>query len=333
MLSVNVSKAKKTSITVFSDFSARLEGQQTVEIKPKIEGYIKGIHVDEGQKVKKGQLMFTLETNILSKDAAVRKALIKSSQLEVDKLKPLVDKGIISPLQLQTAQANLDQAKSSFESVMANVDYALITSPIDGVIGSLPYKIGALVNSASMLTMVSDTRIVRVYFSMNEKQYLQMMRLHKSNNSEELIRDTAPVSLLLPDNTLYSEKGKVQTINGLTDRVTGSIEFRANFPNPDNLLRSGGTGILKFPTERENVFLVPQVAVFEFQDKKFVYLVDQENTIHPKNIQEDGVYEDYFIVTDGLQEGDLVVSESVYSLKDGEKVSPQMNINNNPKEN
>ncbi len=324
LMTLNVQKVKKQDAVVYQQYSASLEGQQNVEIRPKVTGFIQKIYIDEGQIVKKGQLLFKLETATLSQDASAEKAKVNAAQVEVDRLFPLVERNIISNVQLETAKANLAQAKSNYSSIIANINYANITSPVNGVVGSLPYKEGSLVSGtiAEPLTTVSDTKNMRAYFSMNEKQLLDFSRTFKGNTMQEKINNIADVSLILVDNSKYEHPGKIETINGLINKRTGSTEFRAAFQNPEGILRSGGSGVVQIPFTEKNIVLVPQVAVFEMQGKKIVYVVGKDNKVESRVIDTKGTLDLDFIVSSGIEEGDLLVVEGVSKLTEGQEIIP-----------
>jgi membrane fusion protein (multidrug efflux system) len=315
----------KQDAVIFEEYTANLEGQQNVEIRPKVSGFIQKIYVDEGQTVRKGQVLFKLETQTLNQDAAAARANVKAAQVEVDRLKPLVERNIISKVQLETAQARLAQAKAAYSSIAANISYGTITSPVNGVVGSLPYKEGSLVSATSEqpLTTVSDTRAMRAYFTMNEKQMLNFTRIFNGSTIQEKLKNTPQVSLILVDGSEYEHKGRLETVNGLVDPATGTTEFRAEFPNPQAILRSGSSGIVRLPIEQNDVILVPQNAVFDMQGKQMIYVVNKDNTVKSKIITVAGTSGLNFIVAEGLAEGDVIVTEGASKLKDGMAIVPQ----------
>ena len=320
-----VETVEKQDATIYEEYTANLEGQQNVEIRPKVNGFIQKIYVDEGQMVKKGQLLFKLETQTLNQDASASKAMVQAAQVEVDRLKRLVDRKIISNVQLETAKAKLAQAKSAYGSIAANIGYGTITSPVNGVVGSLPYREGSLVSMTSEmpLTTVSDSKVIRAYFTMNEKQLLSFNKTFKGSNTVEKLKNVPEVSLLLVDDSEYNVKGKIATINGLVNPQTGTTEFRAEFKNPEGLLRSGSTGIIRLPIEQKDVIVVPQNAVFEVQGKQMIYVVGKDNKVKSTIITTNGVSGMNFIVTDGLSEGDVIVVEGASKLKDDMEIVPQ----------
>lgn len=315
----------KQDAVVYQEYTANLEGQQNVEIRPKVNGFIQKIYVDEGQVVKKGQLLFKLETQTQNQDASAAQANVKAAQVEVDRLKPLVDRKIISEVQLETAKAKLAQAKSAYGAIAANIGFGTITSPVNGVIGSLPYREGSLVSSTSEmpLTTVSDTKIVRAYFSMNEKQLLFFNKTFKGATTAAKLKASPEVSLLLVDGSEYDQKGKIATMNGLVNPTTGTTQFRAEFNNPEGILRSGSSGIIRLPIEQKDVILVPQNAIFEVQGKQTLYVVEKGNKVKSRIVTTNGTSELNFIVTDGLKEGEMVVIEGASKLKDDMEIVPQ----------
>lgn len=320
-----VQTVAKQDAVVYQEYTANLEGQQNVEIRPKVNGFIQKIYVDEGQVVKKGQLLFKLETQTQNQDASAAQANVKAAQVEVDRLKPLVDRKIISEVQLETAKAKLAQAKSAYGAIAANIGFGTITSPVNGVIGSLPFREGSLVSSTNEmpLTTVSDTKIVRAYFSMNEKQLLFFNKTFKGETTAAKLKAAPEVSLLLVDGSEYDQKGKIATMNGLVNPTTGTTQFRAEFKNPEGILRSGSSGIVRLPIEQKGVMLVPQNAIFEVQGKQTLYVVEKGNKVKSRIVTTNGTSELNFIVTDGLQEGEVVVIEGASKLKDDMEIVPQ----------
>ncbi|GGB84361.1 RND transporter [Flavobacterium suaedae] len=320
-----VETVKRQDATIYQEYTANLEGQQNVEIRPKVTGFIEKIYVDEGQNVKKGQLLFRLETQTISQDAAAAKAAVNAAQVEVDRLKPLVERNIISNVQLETAKAKLAQAKASYSSIAANVGYGTIKSPVNGVVGSLPYREGSLVSTTSQqpLTTVSDSKIMRAYFTMNEKQLLDFTRNFEGQTLHEKLKNTPEVTLLLVDGSEYEIKGKLTAVSGLVDPKTGTTEFRAEFPNPDGVLRSGSSGVVRLPIQKQEAILVPQNAVMDMQGKKLIYVVDKENKVATRVIETSNNTQKEYIVKSGLEPGEVIVTAGATKLKDGQQIAPQ----------
>lgn len=320
-----VQTVERQDAVTYEEYTANLEGRQNVEIRPKVNGFIQKIYVDEGQTVRKGQVLFKLETQTLNQDAAAAKANVTAAQVEVNRLAPLVERKIISNVQLETAKARLAQARAAYSSVAANISYGTITSPVNGVIGSIPYKEGTLVSSVSEqpLTTVSDTKVMRAYFTMNEKQTIAFSRMFKGGTLQEKLKNTPQVTLLLADGSEYELKGRIETVNGLVNESTGTTEFRAEFANPEAILRSGSSGVVRLPIEQKNVILVPQAAVFDMQGKQMIYVVNKDNTVKSKILTVAGTTQTEFIVSEGLEEGEVIVVEGASKLKDGMPIIPQ----------
>lgn len=328
------------SVTIHQDFPAVVEGQRVIEIRPMINGYLKDIHVNEGDKVKKGQLLFRINNPQYEQEVVTAKARVNSAEadvnsatLEIEKVRPLVEKEIVSDYRLKSAEltlqakkAALEQAKASLANAEANLSYTIIKSPQDGIIGTIPYKTGALVssNSAEALTTLSDISEVFAYFSWNEKQVLEILSDSKGVSIEERVKSLPPATLILANKTEYPLKGKVEMASGLISTATGSGTFKAVFRNPDGLLRSGSSAKVRIPRIYDSVLVVPQSATYELQDKRFIYTVSNDNKVSAITFAsvptDDGRF---FVVTDGLKPGDKIVTEGIISLKDGAVINPK----------
>ncbi len=327
-------KVSLTDKKLVSSYSASIKGKQDVEIRPQISGLITAVHVAEGERVRKGQALFTidqvpykaaLETAKANVEAAM--AEVETANLTVESKKALFAQEVVSEYDLNTAmislksaQARLAQAKAELTNAENNLSYTIIKSPSDGVVGTLPYKIGALVSPSmeTPLSTVSDNSEMFVYFSLNETQVLQMTE--KNGSLDNAIKAMPELDLKLSTGNIYSHKGKVETISGVIDKTTGSVSVRTIFPNEERILLSGGSGSIIFPYELTDVIVIPQSATYELQDKKFVYKVVNdvaeatEISVYPVN---DG---DTYVVTSGLSVGDIIVSEGAGLLKNGTKI-------------
>jgi membrane fusion protein (multidrug efflux system) len=320
------------STTLETDYPATLEGIQNVDIRPKVDGFIERIYVDEGATVKKGQLLFSInapqyEQLVRTANASISSAEadVNAAQLQVNKTKPLVEKDIISrydlnaaQLTLQSRKAALAQARAELANARVNLSYTRITSPVDGVIGSIPFKTGSLVSSSSAqpLTTVSNISRVYAYFSMNEKQLLDFSRNYKGKNLAAQMKNIPAVSLVLSDGTTYAQNGKIESINGLINTNTGSASLRATFSNPIGLLRSGASASVRIPQYLDSVILIPQKSTIDLQGKKFVYVLDDKNAV--KNIE---------VEIMEIPKGnfyDKIVLEGFQSLKDGAQIKPEV---------
>ena len=323
-----------------SDYPATIEGIQNIDIRPKVDGFIQKILVDEGQVVKKGQLLFTImapqyEQEVRTARAAISSAEadVNAAQLQVNKTKPLVEKDIISKydldaaqLTLQSRKAALAQARATLANAQVNLSYTSINSPVDGVVGSIPFRTGSLVSSASTepLTTVSNTSKVYAYFSLNEKQLLDFSKTYKGNTLAQQMKNIPAVSLVLADGNVYAQNGKIESINGQINTATGSASLRATFPNPISLLKSGASASVRIPQKVENAILVPQKSTIDLQGKKFVYVLGDSSKIISTEVQIMDLAKDkFYVVTKGLKAGDKIVLEGFQSLKDGAKIKPE----------
>lgn len=335
VLDYKVLTLQPRSATLNIDYPASIQGQQNIEIRPKVDGYVEKIYVDEGAIVKKGQLLFKINAPQYEQDVRTAQAGIKTAEadlslakMQVNKVKPLVEKDIISHYELESAEytqqskaAALAQAKAALINAQINLGYTTITSPVNGVIGSLPYKLGSLVTGTTTdpLTTVYNTSNVYAYFALNEKQLLDFSKDSAGTTSFKSKLSKLPnVILILPDGTTYDHTGRVETVNGLINTATGAANVRADFVNPRGIIRSGSSASVRIPNTVKSGLLVPQSATYELQDKRFVYLVDKQNKIKNVAIQVmDNTAGQFYVVTDGLHAGDKIVLESANNLPDG----------------
>lgn len=328
-MSLPVIQIPTKTVTTFTEYPASIQGIINSEVRAKIAGYITDVFVDEGQKVKKGQTLFKLEMASMAQDAEAAKANINAAQVEVDKLKPLVEKNIISKVQLASANAKLQQAKSSYNSIASSIAYGTITSPVDGYVGGVRLRKGSLVGAADQmpLTTVSDVSKVYAYFSMNEKEYLDFILNAEGVSKEEKIKNLPKVILILANETEYEMKGTIETINSQVNKETGSISFRALFDNKNGILTNGNSGVIKVPTVFKNVLVVPQAATFENQNKRFIYTYRKDSTntnrAISKSIKIKGQSGNLYLVEKGLSEGETIIAKGLGKLRDGMAINPQ----------
>ena len=320
-----VSEMPQKDVTSYIAYPTTIEGTISSEVRAKVSGYIQNVLVDEGQKVKKGQALFKLETQSLSQDAEAAKARVNVAQVEVDKLIPLVEKNIISQVQLETAKANLAQAKSAYNSVVANIGYATVTSPVDGYVGAIPYREGSLVSatSAKPLTTVASIDKVYAYFSMNETEYLNFLQQTEGKTRQDKINNFPKVGLLLANGQAYDQKGTIETVTGQIDANTGTVSFRATFNNPNLLLTNGNSGTIEIPKHYESTVVVPQSATFEQQGQTFVYKVDESNTAIATMVTVKDKADGLYVVEAGIKAGDLVVVKGIGKLRNRTPIQPQ----------
>ena len=318
-----------------STYPATINGVQDVEIRPKVSGFLTQINVTEGQTVSAGQVLFvidneTYQAQVRQAQAAVNTAqsAVNTAKLTFDNTKKLHASKVVGDYELQTAentflsaQAQLAQAQAALSSAKEALSFCYVKSPAAGVVGTLPLKKGALVSASNVLTHVSDISTMDVYFSMTEKDMLTMSQ--GEGGLKGAVEKFPPLKLQLADGTMYAYDGHVTSISGVIDRSTGSVQLKAQFPNPEKLLKSGGSGSIVIPSVADSAIVIPQRVVMEVQNKKFVYVLKENNkvayteiTVDPQN---DGVN---YIVTSGLKAGDKYVTNGITKLTDQMEIVP-----------
>ena len=309
-----VATAATANAEMNNAYPAVIKGRQDVEIRPKVSGFITRLCVEEGSSVRAGQVLVTID-NVQYKAAlnqaeaalASAKSALATAELTYKNKQELHSQNIIGDYDLQTAENNLSTAKAALSQ--------------NGVIGTIPYRVGSLVSSsiATPLTTVSNIEQMYVYFSMTEKQLLEMTR----EKGKDVAAAFPAVQLQLADGSMYEHPGKVQVVSGVIDQATGSVSVRADFSNPDHLLKSGGTGSVIIPSKAENVIVIPQSATMEVQNKVFVYTVGKDNKVKHTEIKvnprNDGTT---YVVTEGLAVGDRFVTTGLTKLSDGMEITP-----------
>ena len=332
-----VEAVKATSSNQSEQYPATIKGLQDIEVRPQVSGLIVKLCVDEGATVRKGQALFQIDPTQYKAAYDQAAASVKSAKANLETItaternkKMLHDRKIISDFEYQTAvnnlltaKANLAQAEAAYTAAKQNLDFCTVKSPSDGVIGTFPYRIGALVSPSisEPLTTVSEIGDMYVYFSMTEKQLLDLTRA--GGTLKEQLEKMPAVKLQLADGTMYDAEGKIDAVSGVIDQTTGSVSMRAIFPNKQNILRSGGMANVVFPYTMSEIILIPQTATQEIQDKKFVYVLQPDSTLKHTEIQISNLNDGKnYIVTGGLKEGDQIVVEGVQTLQDGQKISP-----------
>jgi len=320
----NVEVVGRGDVTVITKFPVQIESENNVDIYPRATGYIEKIFVQEGSSVQKGGSILKIVDADYRQAVNAAKAAYDNAELEVTKLQPLVEKGIISPLQLQTAQSNAEAARAAFENAKINLGYTLITSPVSGVIGSISLREGSLLTAGTgtPITTVASDGDVFAYFSFDEKRLLQMVTDNGAVSLRQKVAKLPPVQLLMANGDIYDHKGRVELGSSLIDPTTGSLQLKGVFPNPDALLRSGSTGAVLIPAIYRNVITVPQNATFDIQNKKMIFTVDSTNTVRATNITVANNTSDLFVISSGLKDGDRIVLNGIGRIKDGDVIEP-----------
>ena len=327
-----VTKVASRDTIINTAYVANLQAIQNTEIKSRVHGFLDNILIDEGKPVVKGQALFQLSTGelvineskaIASLDMATAEA--KAASLEVERVNILVEKKVITKTELELAKAKLKAAEAKISEANAMLaearlkrTYATIRAPFNGVVNRLPLKTGSLIEEGTMLTSITDIQSVFAYFSVSENEYL---RFNKVKNTAGNQFDS--VLLILSDGSDYGYAGAIETMNGEIDPSTGSLVFRARFPNPKGLLKHGATGKVVLMAIVNNTLIIPQKAVFEIQDRNFIFLVDKNNIIRQQAFESNSRLGHYYLVKSGLKEGDLIVYEGIQNLREGNKINPK----------
>ena len=310
-------------------YPASIKGIQDVEIRPKLQGFLTQINVKEGQTVSAGQTLFVIDNETYQ--AAVRQAQaavntaqqqVNTAQLTYENSKQLHENKVIGDYELQTSQntyesakAQLAQAQAALASAKEQLSFCYVKSPAAGVVGTLPFKKGALVSGSNVLTTVANISSMEVYFSVTEKEAMRL--------SQAGLNSLPAVKLQLADGSIYAQEGVVTKMSGVIDATTGSVQLIAAFSNPEKLLKSGMTGQIVIPRQNNNAIIIPQSCVSEVQNKKFVYLLGKDNKVKYTEIQVDPQNDgNTYVVTEGLKVGDKYVTNGITKLNDGMEIVP-----------
>ena len=318
-----------SSTTMQTTYPATIKGVQDVQISPKVGGFITRIHVKEGQTVGAGQTLFeidnvTYQAQVRQAQASVNtaQAACNTAKLSFENSLKLYENKVIGDFELQSAtnqyeqaKAGLAQAQAALASAKEALSFCYVKSPAAGVVGTLPFKVGALVSAANVLTTVSNNSSMEVYFSLTEKDALAM--------TSSSLSEMPNVQLQLADGSVYNHEGKVTKMSGVIDAATGSVQVIALFPNPEKMLKSGGSGAIIIPRSNTSAIIIPQGCVSEVQNKKFVYTLEKDNKVKYTEIkvdpQNDG---NNYIVSEGLKVGDKYVTNGITKLNDGMEIVP-----------
>lgn len=314
-------------------YVANINACQNVELRAKVPGFLEKIFVDEGRFVKKGQPLFALndaEFKVQLSEAsaflASTRAEVKMSEVELSRVEGLVKKNIVTRSELDlakakhnAAEAKMQEAQAREEKARIGLSQAVIRAPFSGIIDRIPHRIGSLIEEGALLTTLSDIHTMHVYFNVSENEYLQFVRNGgMKENADEEIR------LQLSDGSTYSQAGRIETMDGEFEKATGSIAFRASFPNPDNLLKHGASGKIILQSVVNDAILIPQRSVFEIQDKNYVFVLNANNKVNMRTIEPDTRLEDLILVRSGLEDGDRIVYEGVQNIKEGNVIRPRL---------
>ncbi|MGN6647759.1 MAG: efflux RND transporter periplasmic adaptor subunit [Cytophaga sp.] len=314
----------------YIDYVSDIHSVKNVEIRSRVKGYVESILVDEGKSVKKGQILFRIsdqeyKEEVLKAKANLKNAIAeaKSAELNLQNVKVLVDKNVVSKTELDMAHAKLDalnanieEAKSHEVSAQLKLSFTEVRAPFDGIIDRIPNKVGSLIDEGTLLTTLSDNSEVFAYFNVSEKEYLDFTSDQSGSYSKA-------VSLILANNEQFNYEGQVETIEGEFDNSTGSIAFRARFPNPDKVLKHGSTGKIRLKRSIQNALVIPQKSTFEIQDRMFVYVVGKDNIAQMRSVQPKLRIPHLYIMESGITANDKFIYEGIQDVREGMEIAPE----------
>ncbi|UPK68515.1 efflux RND transporter periplasmic adaptor subunit [Chitinophaga filiformis] len=309
-----VTSPLKMDTTITSEYVCQIRSIRNIEVRAQEKGYLQNIYVDEGQFVKKGQLLFKIMPTIYEAEQQRAQAEVDIAEIEVKNTQPLADKNVVSKNELAMAQAKLGKAKAELALAKAHLAFTEIRAPFDGLVDLLHLKLGSLVEEGELLTTLSDNSKMWVYFNVSEPEYLSYKA--QANNNGKL-----EVHLLTADKQLFKSPGVVETIESEFNNETGNIAFRATFPNTDGLLRHGETGTILINKPIRDAVIIPQKATLEIMDKKYVYVVDKNNVVKLTPISIAAEMPDLYVIKDGLNADEKILLEGLRKVKNNDKIA------------
>ena len=308
-----VTSPLKKDTLVTRNYVCQIHAIQHIEVRALEKGYLENIYVDEGQFVKKGQMMFKIMPLIYNAELQRAQAEANFADIEYQNTKQLSDKNVVSPNELALAKAKLDKAKAEQSLAQTHLQFTEIRAPFDGIMDHFQVRLGSLINEGDLLTTLSDNSEMWVYFNVPEAEYLN----YKTHTTEE---NLLKVNLLMANNQLFDYTGEVKTIEADFNNETGNIAFRATFPNPKGLLRHGETGNIEMGIPLRKAIIIPQKATYEILEKKYVFVVDKNNIVHSREITIASEMPDLYIIKDGVTENDRIMLEGIRKVKDNDKI-------------
>lgn len=334
-LSTNIIILEPQNIEVPKTYIADIQAIQFVEVRARVEGFLESIEIDEGAVVRKDQVLFRLSSNeqkdeIAKAEANLRqaKAEAKNAALELERIRALVNKNIVSKSELEVAKANKDyadaeiqEAESQLNNARINLSYTLIKAPFDGIVDRILLKKGSLISAGDLLTSITDISEIYAYYKVTENEYLSYMREKIESKSKQF--DMQEVHLLLSDGSKYQHAGFIETMGADFEQGTGSIAFRAKFPNPDKLLKHGASGRVVQITQLDSVYLIPQKSTYDVQDLSYAYVLNDSNKVEIRSFKPLARFEQSYI-TNQFKPGTKLIVEGIQSLQNGQKVSPRV---------
>lgn len=312
---VPVTTALKRSVTLTTDYVAQLRAVQHIEVRALERGYLQGVYVDEGQRLERGQKMFQLMPMLVQAEVAKAEAELDRSKIELTNTQLLADKSVVSPNELALAKANVARAQAQLNLAAAHRGLTELRAPFAGIMGRFHARLGSLIDEGDLLTTLSDNSTLWAYFNVSEAQYLDFVRAPGGGPGR-------PVSLVMANGERYEHPGRVETIEADFDNETGTIAFRAAFPNPSGLLRHGETGKVQLTTTLDGALVIAQQSTFEVLDKKFVYVVDAQGVVHSRPITVRAELPQLYVVSSGLDGTEHVLLDGLRKVHEGSLVHP-----------
>ena len=309
-----VTSPLKKDTAIIRNYVCQIRSIQHIELRALEKGYLQNIYVDEGQFVKKGQLMFQIMPTVYNAELQKAEAEAKFAEIEYQNTKQLSDKKVVSPNELALAKAKFDKANADYLLAKTRLQFTKITAPFDGIMDHFEVRLGSLVDEGDLLTTLSDNSQMWVYFNVPEVEYLN----YKTNATTENLQQ---VNLMMANNQRFEHSGVVKTIEADFNNETGNIAFRATFPNPKGLLRHGETGNIEMPVPVKNAIIIPQKATYEILEKRYVFVVDKDNTVHSREITIAGEMPDLYIIKDGLSANEKILLEGIRKVKENDKIT------------
>ncbi len=330
---IPVTELKPLTVELQRKYAGDIRAVKNVQIYARVKGYLEEVYVDEGKEVRKGQVLFRInneeyESHLAKAKANLQSAIAeaKGAELELKRVRLLVEKNVISKTEVEVAEAKLaavnakiEEARSEQSNAALHLAQTQIRAPFDGIVDKIPYKTGSLINEGTLLTTLSDTKNIYTYFNVSENEYLEYVKSRGTQDDNQ----SALVELQLADGSTFRHKGVIETMEGAFDEGTGSIAFRAKFSNSEKLLKHGSTGLIRLTNKVDNAILVPQKSAFEIQDKNFVYVLSKDNTVKTRSFTVTSRLGDFYVVKDGLKQGETIVYEGLQGLKEGSTIKPK----------
>ncbi len=308
-----VTSPVKMDTTIIKEYVCQIHAISHIELRAQERGFLQKIYIDEGQTVKKGQLLFQIMPNLYEADVMSARSEVQVAEIEVANSQALFDKNVVSKNDLAMAKAKLNKAKAELNLAQTHLDFTEIRAPFNGIIDKFQVRLGSLVDEGDLFTSLSDNSTLWVYFNVPESEYLDYMKISKGKSSNE-------VQLKMANNEIYGHVGKIETIEADFNNETGNIAFRATFDNSEKLLRHGETGTIQIKTPMNNALLIPQKSTFEVLDQKYVFVVDKNNVVRSRNITIGAEIPHLYVVTEGLSEGDKIVLEGLRKINENDKI-------------